>query len=176
MHNPPTGQHQPVKTKHRRRWPWITGAAVLAFFMLIGIFSNKPQTTGTPTVGTVGTVATASATSSAPTTTPTTTVDVPVTTTTVADVVAPPVVTTVPEVVVAPRTTYQAAPKPPPVVAPPPVAPPPVVAPPVVPPAPVTGKYHAGEFCKTVGATAISTTGAPMTCLQEGKYKRWHND
>jgi hypothetical protein len=22
----------------------------------------------------------------------------------------------------------------------------------------------------------ISTIGAPMTCLQEGKYKRWHND
>lgn len=152
MHNPPTGQHEPTKSKHRRRWPWITGAAVLAFFVLVGIFGNKPQTTGSPTVGTV---ATASATSSAPTTTPTTTVYTPITTTTVAAVVAPPPIVA-----------------PPPVVVEPPVAAPP----PVEPPAPVTGKYHAGEFCKTVGATAISTTGAPMTCLQEGKSKRWHND
>jgi hypothetical protein len=166
MHNPPTGQHHPVKTKRRRRWPWITSAVVLAIFVLAGIFGNKPQTTGTPTVGTAGTVATASATS----TTPTTTVDLPVTTTTV----APPVATTTPpQVVAAPRTTHQAAPKP---VPPPVIAPPPVVAPPVVPPAPVAGKYHAGEFCSHVGATAISTTGVPMTCLQEGNYKRWHNN
>jgi hypothetical protein len=156
MDIPPTA-HQPVKTKRRRRWPWITGA-VVAVLVLVGIVNNKPQTNGTPTVGTV---ATASSTSSASTTT----VDVPITTTVAAVVAPPPVVTTVPQVVVAPRTTYQAAPKPPP-----------VVAPPVAPPAPVTGKYHAGEFCSHVGATAISTTGAPMTCLQEGKYKRWHNN
>jgi hypothetical protein len=152
MDIPPTAHH-PVKTKRQRRWPWITGA-VVAIFMLIGIVNNKQQTSGTPTVGTV---ATASSTSSAPTTT----LAVPITTT-VAVVVAPPhVSTTVPPVVVAPHTTYHAAPKPPPVVAPPP---------------PVTGKYHAGEFCSHVGATAISTTGAPMTCLQEGNYKRWHNN
>lgn len=150
MDIPPTGQ-QPVKTKRRRRWPWITGA-VVAIFVVIGILNDKPQTNSTPTVGTV---ATASSTSSAPTTTPTTTVDAPITTTLAAVVAPPPVVA-------------------PPVVEPP-VAPP-VVEPPVAPPAPVTGKYHAGEFCKTVDATAISTTGAPMTCLQEGKYKRWHND
>ena len=172
MDIPPTAHH-PVKTKRRRRWPWITGAAVLAIFVLAGIFGNKPQSTDTPTVGTVGTVATASSTSSAPTTTPTTTVDVPITT--VAAVVAPPVVTTVPPVVVAPRTTRHTVPKPvpPPVVVQPPVPP---VAPPVAPPAPVAAKYHAGEFCSHVGATAISTTGAPMTCLQEGSYKRWHNN
>jgi hypothetical protein len=153
MDLPPTG-HQPVKKKHRRRWPWITGA-VVAIFVLIGILNQKPQTNSTPTVGTV---ATASSTSNAPTTTPTTTVDAPITTTVAAVVAPPPVVE-------------------PPVVEPPVVAPAPVVEPPVAPPpAPVTGKYHAGEFCKTVGTTAISTTGAPMTCLQEGKYKRWHNN
>jgi hypothetical protein len=170
MDIPPTGR---LKTKRRRRWPWITGAVVLAIFVLAGIFGNKPQTTGTPTIGTVGTVATASSTSSAPTTTATTTVAAPVTTTTVAAVVAPPVVTTVRPVVVVPRTTHHAAPKPPPVVVPPPVVAPPVAPPP---PPPAAGRYHAGEFCSTVGATAISSTGAAMTCLQEGKYKRWHNN
>ena len=41
---------------------------------------------------------------------------------------------------------------------------------------PVSGKYHAGEFCSTLGATAISTNGDHMTCTQEGQYKRWKND
>jgi len=40
----------------------------------------------------------------------------------------------------------------------------------------VTGKYHAGEFCSHLGATAISTNGDHMTCVQEGSYKRWQND
>jgi hypothetical protein len=77
--------------------------------------------------------------------------------------------------VVAPRrtTVHHVAPKPVPKPKP---KPRPTSTKPAPPAPPAPGRYHAGEFCKTLGATAISSTGAAMTCIQEGNYKRWHND
>lgn len=177
--SPTTPNH--AARKHRRRWPWITAAVVVAIFVLAGVFggNQQPQPASVPASDT-GAIVTS--THTAPPATTTTTVPV----TTVA-----PVTTTVPHptvkaVVVAPHptvhhtathhtVTHRTVTHP--VVTHAPVthrttahrAPATTTAPPA-------GRYHAGEFCKTLGATAISSTGAAMTCIQEGDYKRWHND
>jgi hypothetical protein len=173
MELPPASQPQSGPAKHRRRWPWITGAAVLVFIVLAVVFGNKQPAPSAPAIGNTGNVVSATATASATPTSVdvplTTTVDVPVTTTvdvpvtTALAVVAPPVTKA------APHTTHHATPKPPPA---PPVAPPPVAPP----PAPVAGKYRQGEFCKTLGATTISSSGHLMTCVEESNTKHWHND
>ena len=151
---------------------------VLAIFVLAGIFGNTQQPTSTPTSDTLTSTSTAPvlATTTVPavvapvatTTAPVTTTVAPVTTTvapvrtttrvTRAAVVAPPRRTTV----------HHVAPKPKPKPAPKPTK--------TVPPAPAPGRYHAGEFCSTLGAHAISSNGKAITCIQEGSYKRWHND
>jgi hypothetical protein len=152
----------PPKPKRRRRWPWITGAVVLAIFVLAGILGNTQQPTSTPASDTI------SSTSSAPT---------PARVTTTVPAAVAPVTTTTVRVtraaVIAPRhtTVHHVAPKPKPVPKP---KPKPTTRSTPAPPAP--GRYHAGEFCKTLGATAISSNGKAITCIQEGNHKRWHND
>jgi hypothetical protein len=182
---------QAPKPRRRRRWPWITGAAVLVVFVLAAIFGNSPQPTGAVPASDTGTLAT-SQSIPAPVSSPTTTTPPPVTTTTTTTTTP---ITTTPVAVhhpaTAPRTTTRAAavapvhhkttkpappthrttttkPKPPTHHKP--------VPKPTEPAQPAPGRYHAGEFCSTLGATAISSTGASMTCIQEGKYKRWHNN
>jgi hypothetical protein len=142
--------------------------------------SNQPEPTSVPASDT-GAIVTSTHAAPPPATT-TTTETTTETTTTVPVTTVAPVTTTAPHttvkaVVVAPRTTVQH-------VVHHPVhhtvthqttvhrAPTTTEAPPAIP----AGRYHAGEFCKTLGSTAISSTGAAMTCIQEGDYKRWHND
>lgn len=207
MSNPQPNPEPPARPKHRRRWPWITGAVVLVVFVLAVIFSGAQHPQGTPSA--IGVLPTSSSDANQFFAMPTSTGETPVTTTVPTTTTTPtttqptttrPVVATTtttvvaPRTVTAPRTTVRhvapkptAKPKPKP--APKPVAKPkpapkkPAPAPkpkpkPKPPAAPTAGaKYHAGEFCSTVGAHAISTSkGKHMTCLQEGKYKRWHND
>ncbi|HEX3791949.1 MAG TPA: hypothetical protein VHW44_29075 [Pseudonocardiaceae bacterium] len=178
---PPYGQPLPpvpAKRKHRRRWPWITGGVIVLMFVLVGVFGNGRQPATTPTSASITT------TTATPMSAGHTTAAAPVSTTIepttiVPALVAPPITTTV---AAAPHTTtHQPAPKPTTTRAIPKPAPKPIPKP-APKPAPTTtaaasgGAYHAGEFCSALGATAISSTGASMTCIQEGTHKRWHNN
>lgn len=170
---------------------------MLVVFVLAVIFSGAQHPQGTPSA--IGVLPTSSSDANQFFAMPTSTGETPVTTT-VPTTTAPPTTTqptttrpvvatttttvVAPRTVTAPRTTVRhVAPKPTAKPKPAPKKPAPAPKPkpkpkPKPPAAPTAGaKYHAGEFCSTVGAHAISTSkGKHMTCLQEGKYKRWHND